>query len=111
MVNENVLKAEENLLHIYNRFPLTLDHGDGVYLYDTDGKKYLDLSLIHIQMCIRDRATGYAGGELVRILTAHKETEIVWYGSRSYIDQKLSLIHIYFMQLSRCKEMFFDFGF
>lgn len=44
MVNENVLKAEENLLRIYNRFPLTLDHGDGVYLYDTDGKKYLDFA-------------------------------------------------------------------
>lgn len=33
-------------------------------------------------------ATGYAGGELVRILKNHKEVEIVWYGSRSYIDQK-----------------------
>ena len=32
-------------------------------------------------------ATGYAGGELVRILTGHKEVEILWYGSRSYIDQ------------------------
>ena len=28
-------------------------------------------------------ATGYAGAELVRILTAHKDVEIVWYGSRS----------------------------
>lgn len=35
-------------------------------------------------------ATGYAGGELVRILKNHKEAEIVWYGSRSYIDQKFS---------------------
>ena len=33
-------------------------------------------------------ATGYAGAELVRILMGHKEVEIVWYGSRSYIDQK-----------------------
>lgn len=33
-------------------------------------------------------ATGYAGGELVRILMNHKEAEIVWYGSRSYIDKK-----------------------
>lgn len=33
-------------------------------------------------------ATGYAGGELVRILMNHKEAQIVWYGSRSYIDQK-----------------------
>lgn len=36
--------AEESLLHTYNRFPLVLDHGDGVYLYDTDGKKYLDFA-------------------------------------------------------------------
>lgn len=33
-------------------------------------------------------ATGYAGGELVRILSGHPDVEIVWYGSRSYIDQK-----------------------
>lgn len=38
-------------------------------------------------------ATGYAGAELVRILTAHKEVEIVWYGSRSYIDQKYADIY------------------
>ena len=33
-------------------------------------------------------STGYAGVELVRLLTQHKETEVVWYGSRSYIDKK-----------------------
>lgn len=38
-------------------------------------------------------ATGYAGGELVRILTAHKEVEIKWYGSRSYIDQKYASVY------------------
>lgn len=38
-------------------------------------------------------ATGYAGGELVRILTAHKDVEIVWYGSRSYIDQKYASVY------------------
>ena len=32
-------------------------------------------------------ATGYAGAELVRILMNHKEVEIAWYGSRSYVDQ------------------------
>ena len=36
--------AEKALLHTYNRFPLVLDHGEGVYLYDTDGKKYLDFA-------------------------------------------------------------------
>ncbi len=44
MVNEKVQAVEENLLHIYNRFPVTLDHGNGVYLYDTDGKQYLDFA-------------------------------------------------------------------
>ena len=32
-------------------------------------------------------ATGYAGAELVRILMNHKEVEIAWYGSRSYVDE------------------------
>ena len=36
--------AEENLLHTYNRYQVVLDKGDGVYLYDTDGKKYLDFA-------------------------------------------------------------------
>lgn len=38
-------------------------------------------------------ATGYAGGELVRILSAHREVQIVWYGSRSYIDQKYADVY------------------
>ncbi|MCM1105595.1 MAG: aspartate aminotransferase family protein [Blautia sp.] len=36
--------AEQRLLHTYNRFPLVLDHGEGVYLYDTEGKEYLDFA-------------------------------------------------------------------
>ena len=38
-------------------------------------------------------ATGYAGGELVRILTGHREAEIKWYGSRSYIDKKYADVY------------------
>ncbi len=38
-------------------------------------------------------ATGYAGGELVRLLTQHKEVEIKWYGSRSYIDKKYASVY------------------
>ena len=36
--------AEQELLHTYNRFSLVLDHGKDVYLYDTDGKEYLDFA-------------------------------------------------------------------
>ncbi|MBQ0005651.1 MAG: N-acetyl-gamma-glutamyl-phosphate reductase [Clostridiales bacterium] len=38
-------------------------------------------------------ATGYAGAELVRILHGHKDAEIVWYGSRSYVDEKYASIY------------------
>lgn len=36
--------AEEALIHTYNRFPIVLDHGDGVRLYDVEGKEYLDFA-------------------------------------------------------------------
>ncbi len=38
-------------------------------------------------------ATGYAGGELVRLLAGHKEAEVIWYGSRSYIDKKYADVY------------------
>lgn len=38
-------------------------------------------------------ATGYAGNELVRLLMGHKDVEIVWYGSRSYIDKKYAEVY------------------
>lgn len=37
-------RAEQVLMHTYGRYPVVLDKGEGVYLYDTDGKKYLDFS-------------------------------------------------------------------
>lgn len=41
---EYIDTAEQELLHTYNRFSLVLDHGEGVYLYDTDKKAYLDFA-------------------------------------------------------------------
>ncbi|MCR5835907.1 MAG: N-acetyl-gamma-glutamyl-phosphate reductase [Lachnospiraceae bacterium] len=35
-------------------------------------------------------STGYAGAEIVRLITQHKDAEVVWFGSRSYIDKKYS---------------------
>lgn len=44
-MNNNYMKqAEQALVHTYNRYPIVLDHGEGVYLYDTEGKKYLDFA-------------------------------------------------------------------
>lgn len=42
MMQKYIDEAEKALLHTYNRYQIVLDKGDGVYLYDIDGKKYLD---------------------------------------------------------------------
>lgn len=50
-------------------------------------------------------STGYAGAELVRLLLAHPEAEIVWYGSRSYVDKKYSSVYQNFFKLVDAKCM------
>lgn len=42
MMKEYIEQAEQDLLHTYNRYQVVLDRGEGVYLYDMEGKKYLD---------------------------------------------------------------------
>ena len=44
MGNQYMMDTEEGLLKTYNRFPVVLDHGEGMYLYDTEGNKYLDFT-------------------------------------------------------------------
>lgn len=51
-------ESEQYLIHSYNRYPVVLDHGEGVALYDTDGKKYLDFGG-GIAVC----ALGYSDNE------------------------------------------------
>ena len=42
-VSEKIIeRTEQVVLHTYNRFPVVFDHGEGVCLYDVEGKKYLD---------------------------------------------------------------------
>ena len=44
-------------------------------------------------------STGYAGSEIVRLLLQHKDAEIVWYGSRSYVDEPYAKVYQNFFQL------------
>lgn len=44
-------------------------------------------------------STGYAGNELVRLLLQHKDTEIIWYGSRSYIEERYASVYRNMFQL------------
>lgn len=64
MVNKKIQEEEQQLFQLYNRFPLVLDHGEGVYLYDTDGKKYLDFAAGIAVMSL-----GYQNKELEECLT------------------------------------------
>ena len=43
-MQEYMDKAEQYVLRTYNRFPVVLERGEGVHLYDTDGKRYLDFA-------------------------------------------------------------------
>lgn len=72
-------QAEENLLHTYNRFPVVLDHGEGVYLYDTDGKKYLDFAA-----GIAVQAFGYHNEEYTKCL--QEQTEKLMHTSNLYYN-------------------------
>lgn len=70
--------AESRLLHTYNRFPLVLDHGEGVHLFDTDGKAYLDFAA-GIAVC----ALGYSN-------EAHKEA------LKNQVDALLHTSNLYY---------------
>ncbi len=50
-------------------------------------------------------ATGYAGAEIVRLIQGHPQAEVVWYGSRSYINEKYSNIYRNFFKLVDAKCM------
>lgn len=50
-------------------------------------------------------ATGYAGAEIARILLGHPEAEVVWYGSRSYVDEKFAAVYGNFFNIIDAKCM------
>lgn len=62
---EIIAEGEQYLLHTYNRYQIVLDHGEGMYLFDTDGKKYLDFCA-----GIAVFALGYNNKELNEAITA-----------------------------------------
>ncbi len=73
-------QAEHHMLHTYNRFPVVLDHGEGVYLYDTEGKKYLDFAA-----GIAVQALGYADQEYNQALKA--QVDKLLHTSNLYYNQ------------------------
>lgn len=69
MENKVIQRADNAILHTYNRFPVVLEKGEGVYLYDTDGKQYLDFAS-GIGVC----ALGYGHPKYTEVLKEQIDT-------------------------------------
>ena len=92
--------AESALLHTYNRFPLVIDHGDGVYLYDTDGKEYLDFAA-----GIAVQAFGYNNKEYSDALKA--QIDKVMHTSNLYYNVPIMNAAKRLLKASRMDRVFF----
>ena len=76
-------KTEEHILHTYNRFPVSIDRGEGVYLYDTEGEKYLDFAA-----GIAVYALGYSNEEYKAAVKA--QVDAVTHTSNLYYHEPLA---------------------
>lgn len=67
-MNPYIEQANQQFVPVYNRYPIVLDHGEGMYLYDTEGKRYLDFGS-GIGVC----ALGYHDPNYTRALQEQME--------------------------------------
>ena len=79
MMNPYMQETEKALVHTYNRFPVIFEKGEGVYLYDTEGKKYLDFAA-GIAVC----GLGYGNPELTAAVK--EQTELLWHTSNLFYN-------------------------
>lgn len=92
--------AKGALLHTYNRFPVVLDRGEGVYLYDTDEKKYLDFAA-----GIAVMAFGYGNKEYNDALKA--QIDKLTHTSNLYYNVPILNAANRFLEVSEMDRVFF----
>lgn len=92
--------AESTLLHTYNRFPVVLERGEGVYLYDTDGRQYLDFAA-----GIAVSAFGYGNREYNDALKAQIDKLI--HTSNLYYNVPIVSAARRFLKISQMDRVFF----
>lgn len=93
-------EAEESILHTYNRFPVVFDHGEGVYLYDTDGKEYLDFAA-----GIAVQAFGYHNREYSEALK--KQVDKLMHTSNLFYNEPITSAAKRVLKASRMDRVFF----
>ena len=77
MTFEEIKQGEETyIMHTYGRFPIALDHGKGATLWDTDGKKYIDLT------------SGIGVNRLYEMTKDGSCPFVLWVGSKRLIKRK-----------------------
>ena len=114
-MNQYIEETKKGLLHTYNQFPAVLERGEGVYLFDTEGKKYLDFAAGYAVSSL-----GYGNKELNEALKAQidKLPGNTWkllksMASHLYTEEALVLYHtiscLYFknmhIKVSQIKKM------
>ena len=100
MENKYMQDTENGLLKTYNRFPVVLDHGEGVYLYDTDGKKYLDFT-DGIAVC----SLGYGNKEFNDALKA--QIDKLTHTSNLYYNTTCGEAALALKEISKMDKVFF----
>ena len=102
-MKQMIEQAEQDLLHTYNRYPIVFDHGSGVYLYDVNGKKYLDFCA-----GIAVFALGYANQEYNDALKAQVD-KILHTSNYFYNEPAIRAAHL-LKQASGMDRVFFTTG-
>lgn len=92
--------AQDNLLQIYKRFDITLSEGDGVYLFDTKGKKYLDFAS-GIGVC----ALGYKHKTYTQDL--HKQIDKILHSSNLFYNENIEKATQNLANASGLEKVFF----
>ncbi len=99
-MNPYIKQANQQFVPVYNRYPIVWDHGEGMYLYDTEGKRYLDFGS-GIGVC----ALGYHDQNYTRTLQEQMEkllhTSDLFYNVPAIEAAKL------FNQASGMEQVFF----
>ncbi|MGF7003802.1 acetylornithine/N-succinyldiaminopimelate aminotransferase [Lachnospiraceae bacterium PFB1-21] len=97
---EYIQAAEKAILHTYNRFPVVFERGEGVYLYDTDGQKYLDFGA-----GIAVSSLGYSNEEYKEAMKAQFDKLI--HTSNLYYSENTAPAAEKLLELSGMERVFF----
>lgn len=100
MVNDYIKESEQGILHTYNKNPIVLERGEGAYVYDTDGKKYLDFAA-----GIAVSSLGYAHPELNAALK--QQIDKMCHTSNLYYNETCGKAAVELTRVSGMDKVFF----